>query len=59
MTAQERREFDGMLVALCQVEKRLAALEHATRERCTCGGSGPNDEGACPACLVWHDVKKA
>jgi len=27
-------------------------------DRCTCGGSGPDDPGACPACLVWHDLRE-
>jgi len=31
-------------------------LRLAVNESCTCGGKGVGDEGACPACLVWHQI---
>ena len=32
-------------------ENRLRA---AINDACTCGGHGPHDPNACPACMVWH-----
>lgn len=32
------------------------ALSTAANERCSCGGSGPDDPRACPACLYYHRV---
>jgi hypothetical protein len=29
-------------------------IELAVDKSCSCGGMGPNDEGVCGACLVWH-----
>lgn len=29
-------------------------LRDVVNAHCTCGGSGPNDPGACEACLIWH-----
>jgi len=29
-------------------------LRNAVNEYCTCGGKGPEDPDACPACMVWH-----
>ena len=31
-----------------------AALRSAVNAECTCGGHGPKDPQACPACMVWH-----
>lgn len=30
------------------------ALESAVNAECSCGGSGPSDPNACPACMVWN-----
>lgn len=38
-------------------DERIAwnrALYEAVNDYCTCGGAGPNDPEACPACLIWH-----
>jgi uncharacterized protein with von Willebrand factor type A (vWA) domain len=32
----------------------LADLRNAVTVACVCGGHGPNDPKACPACRVWH-----
>ena len=37
-------------------ESFMDELRIAVNEYCTCGGRGPHDEGACPACLVWHQM---
>ena len=29
-------------------------IELAVDKSCSCEGMGPNDEGVCGACLVWH-----
>lgn len=29
-------------------------INDAVNASCTCGGRGPQDEGVCPACQVWH-----
>jgi hypothetical protein len=33
-------------------------LGEAVNEYCTCGGRGPEDSRACPACLIWHEMKE-
>ena len=33
---------------------RLAAIRDAVDETCSCGGLGPDDDGVCDACKVWH-----
>lgn len=42
-------------------ERRLTRTEeeirNAVNNACTCGGLGPNDPDACPACMVWHELK--
>ena len=37
----------------------LDDLRNAVNEACTCGGNGPDDPNACPACAVWHALKGA
>jgi len=32
------------------------AIREAVNACCTCGGSGPDDDDACPACMVWHHL---
>ena len=32
----------------------LSRLNDVITIACTCGGSDYDDEGACPACLIWH-----
>ena len=32
-------------------------LNNAVNASCYCGGCGPSDPAACPACMVWHRVK--
>ena len=34
----------------------MRALSETTNEQCSCGGSGPRDPRACPACLFYHRV---
>lgn len=29
-------------------------IRGAVNAECTCGGHGPKDPKACPACMVWH-----
>ena len=31
-------------------------IKTAIFESCSCGGSGPADPKACPACMVWHKL---
>ncbi|HHB12220.1 MAG TPA: hypothetical protein ENK62_03360 [Chromatiales bacterium] len=31
-------------------------LDVAVMTHCSCGGRGPDDPDACPACRVWHAV---
>ncbi len=38
------------------VRDAIEAVRIAVTNQCACGGSGPNDEGACGACLTYHDV---
>lgn len=33
-------------------------LLEAVSEECSCGGSGPDDPKACPACKMYHWIKK-
>jgi len=33
-------------------------VRRAVNVVCSCGGKGPQDEGICPACLVWHLVRR-
>ena len=33
---------------------RLAAIRDAVDATCSCGGLGPDDDGVCDACKVWH-----
>lgn len=40
------------------VVKIVENLGKVVNEYCTCGGRGPTDSRACPACLVWHDMKE-
>lgn len=42
---------------LLELQETLRDLQSAVNRHCTCGGCGPDDPEACPACLVWHDVK--
>jgi len=34
----------------------VEGLRLAVNNRCSCGGSGPDDDKCCPACHVWHDL---
>jgi len=34
-----------------KIEQRLS---RAVNEVCSCGGRGPEDEGVCDACMVYH-----
>ena len=34
-------------------EMRLR-FQDAINATCSCGGKGPDDDGVCPACQVWH-----
>jgi hypothetical protein len=38
--------------------KVVRVLSQAANEQCTCGGMGPDDPGACPACLYYHRVRE-
>jgi hypothetical protein len=48
-----------------QAARRIAELEagemrrlrRAVNSSCSCGGKGPDDEGACGACRVWHAIR--
>lgn len=33
------------------------SLRRTVNSACTCGGCGPDDPDACPACLVWHRMR--
>ena len=37
-------------------DPRFDELRKAVNVSCTCGGKGPNDDGVCPACMVWHEM---
>ena len=39
------------------IKSVIEKLGSAVNNHCTCGGRGPEDTGACPACLVWHELK--
>ncbi len=39
------------------VARIVERLGQAVNEHCSCGGRGPEDARACPACLVWHEMK--
>jgi len=44
--------------AVAKERERVArALSTAANEACSCGGMGPHDPGACPACLFYHRVE--
>lgn len=45
------QERDRLREAL---ESRERALTDALNAECACGGRGPDDDGVCPVCLVWH-----
>jgi hypothetical protein len=38
---------------------KLETLERVVNMACSCGGKGPNDDGVCPACMVWHLFNRA
>lgn len=40
----------------CEQVRVAQALSIAANEMCSCGGSGPDDPRACPACLYYHRV---
>ena len=44
--------LDGLLPA--DTQRHAEAVRAAVNASCTCGGRGPEDEGVCPACRVWH-----
>ncbi len=35
----------------------LRFRRHFIDSRCSCGGMGPDDDGACVACLIYHDYR--
>jgi len=37
----------------------LDDMRRAVNAVCTCGGKGPQDEVICPACAVWHLLKRS
>jgi hypothetical protein len=41
---------------VCEAKELITRrdLELAVNASCTCGGKGPDDPQACPACMVWH-----
>lgn len=49
----DRLRFGGPSDAPSQMVSK-EDLRIAVNEFCSCGGKGPQDPGACPACLVWH-----
>jgi hypothetical protein len=51
--------FVGLVEAALKREQIRVAqiLSVAANEQCSCGGAGPDDPGACPACLYYHRVR--
>lgn len=35
----------------------IEKIGQSVNKYCDCGGRGPEDTKACPACLIWHDIK--
>lgn len=40
----------------CDNRKLIESIGNVIKDRCTCGGRGPEDPEACPACLIWFDL---
>lgn len=40
-----------------KIQQLVAKFGEAVKNFCTCGTRGPTDALACPACLVWHEMK--
>lgn len=47
----KRREPNPLVV------KVIEKLGRTVNGYCICGGRGPEDNRACPACKIWHDMK--
>jgi len=38
------------------LDEVMERLYYAVNRLCSCGGSGPYEEGECDACKIWHYV---
>lgn len=52
----EEAELEASWWAYCEGQIDREGLRRIVNAACTCGGRGPNDSLACPACLGWHRV---
>ena len=48
-----------LLAAPAAQGQYMEQLRVAVNDACSCGGKGPQDDGVCPACMVWHRMKPA
>lgn len=57
MTVVQIRRDDGAAVKDWEAFVRLIdIIREAVNSACTCGGDGPGM--CCPACEVWHSIKR-
>ena len=52
--------FDAMSADIAQIGEELALMRdrmtEVANDKCSCGGKGPDDEGSCEWCVIFHYV---
>lgn len=60
----DKKCCDGQCQCNADTDKKpsvdfVRILGRAVKKFCSCGGRGPSDNLACPACAVWHEVTES